>query len=150
MAASALVRGAAQGGRVVVVADAGVRTVQALVRWDPAGHADAELAEREEVGLPPAKRIAVLQGAPGDVQDLLERVTLPADTDQLGPVPVLHRVDNASEGAEATDVQVVLQHADDDGRALVEVHVRPLVWCVWWGGLLLTASALWSALGRRR
>jgi cytochrome c biogenesis factor len=44
-----------------------------------------------------------------------------------------------------TDVQVVLRDADDDGRALVEVHVRPLVWFVWWGGLLLGASALWWA-----
>jgi cytochrome c-type biogenesis protein CcmF len=44
-----------------------------------------------------------------------------------------------------TDVQVVLRDADDDGRALLEVHVRPLVWFVWWGGLLLAASALWAA-----
>ena len=44
-----------------------------------------------------------------------------------------------------TDVQVVLRDADDDGRALVEVHVRPLVWFVWWGGLLIGASVLWGA-----
>jgi cytochrome c biogenesis factor len=43
------------------------------------------------------------------------------------------------------DVQVALRDADDDGRALLEVHVRPLVWFVWWGGLLIGASALWGA-----
>jgi cytochrome c biogenesis factor len=40
------------------------------------------------------------------------------------------------------DVQVVLRDADDAGRALLEVHARPLVWCVWGGGALLAASAL--------
>ena len=42
------------------------------------------------------------------------------------------------------DVQVVLRDAGDDGEALLEVHVRPLVWLVWWGGLLLGGSALWA------
>jgi cytochrome c biogenesis factor len=45
-----------------------------------------------------------------------------------------------------TDVQVVLRDADDDGRALLEVHVRPLVWCIWWGGLLLAGAALTAAV----
>lgn len=44
------------------------------------------------------------------------------------------------------DVQVVLRDADDDGRALLEVHVRPLVWCVWWGGLVLAAAAFRAAV----
>ena len=44
-----------------------------------------------------------------------------------------------------SDVQVVLRDADDAGRALLVVHVRPLVWWVWWGGLLLAASAAWAA-----
>jgi cytochrome c biogenesis factor len=47
-----------------------------------------------------------------------------------------------------TDVQVALRDADDDGRALLEVHVRPLVWFVWWGPLLLAAACLRSAAGR--
>jgi len=48
-----------------------------------------------------------------------------------------------------TDVQVALRNADDDGRALLEVHVRPLVWCIWWGGLLLGAAALAAQLDGR-
>lgn len=41
-----------------------------------------------------------------------------------------------------TDVLVALRGADDDGRVLLEVHVRPLVWWVWWGAALLVAGAL--------
>lgn len=45
-----------------------------------------------------------------------------------------------------TDVQVALRDADDDGRALLEVHVRPLVWFVWWGPLLLALACGRAAL----
>jgi cytochrome c biogenesis factor len=44
-----------------------------------------------------------------------------------------------------SDVQVALRDADDDGRALLEVHVNPLVWWIWWGALLLTAAGVWAA-----
>jgi cytochrome c-type biogenesis protein CcmF len=42
------------------------------------------------------------------------------------------------------DVQVLLRQADDDGRALLLVHVRPLVTWVWWGGLLVVAGGALS------
>ena len=66
LGAAALVVPAADGGRlgrVVVVADAGLPPVQALVRWDPAWHAGRELAARREVGFPPAVRMASVEGA---------------------------------------------------------------------------------------
>lgn len=88
MAAAALVRGSTDGGRVVLVGDAAIRSVQALVRWDPVGFAQAELADREAVGLPPARRIAVLRGPAADLRDLLARCDLPATTEQLGPAAV--------------------------------------------------------------
>lgn len=53
--AASLVRGQgdpATGGVVVVVAEPTLRPVQALVRWDPVGHAQRELAERAELGFP--------------------------------------------------------------------------------------------------
>jgi primosomal protein N' (replication factor Y) len=84
MAAAALVAPAADGGRVIVVADSSLATVQALVRWDPAGHASTELAARAELGFPPAVRMAALDGAPEALADL----ELPAGTEVLGPVPV--------------------------------------------------------------
>jgi primosomal protein N' (replication factor Y) len=124
MAASALVRSASESGHVVVVADASIRAVQALVRWDPVRFAEAELAERDQVGLPPARRVAVLQGAPDDVDDLLARLTLPDGTEQLGPVPVRpdQRQKDAASPSEsrsaAPQVRVVLRATRRSGNAL--------------------------------
>ncbi|MGH3769437.1 MAG: primosomal protein N' [Pseudonocardiaceae bacterium] len=84
MAAAAMVEPATDGGRVVVVADASLTAVQALVRWDPAGHASAELAARAELGFPPSVRMAALDGAP----EMLADLDLPAGAEVLGPVPV--------------------------------------------------------------
>ncbi|MCQ4080139.1 primosomal protein N' [Streptomyces sp. RB6PN25] len=89
LAASALVRPAAEGGRVVVLAEPTQRPVQALVRWDPAGFAVRELAERAELGFPPVSRMAAVSGRPAAVADLLEAAELPDGTDVLGPVPLL-------------------------------------------------------------
>ncbi|MEV6316820.1 primosomal protein N' [Streptomyces sp. NPDC051776] len=88
LAAAALVRGQDDGGTVVVVAEPTLRPVQALVRWDPAGHAVRELAERAELGFPPVSRMAALVGRPDDVQDLLSTIQLPVGTEVLGPVPL--------------------------------------------------------------
>jgi primosomal protein N' (replication factor Y) (superfamily II helicase) len=86
MAASALVRSRADGGVVAVVAESAIPTVQALIRWDPVGHADAELNSRGEVGLPPATRMAVVDGAPDAVHALLDTAELHDTAEQLGPV----------------------------------------------------------------
>ncbi len=83
--AAALVRPADRGGRVVVVADAGARAVQSLVRWDPVGFAERELVERQSAGLPPAVRLAVLTGSAEGVDDVLARADLPDTVDVLGP-----------------------------------------------------------------
>jgi primosomal protein N' (replication factor Y) (superfamily II helicase) len=84
-AASLVVPGAA-GGRVVVVADAGLPAVQALIRWDPVTHAERELAERAEVGFPPAVRMAAVTGPAGAVGRLLTGAVLPASAEVLGPI----------------------------------------------------------------
>ena len=86
MSASALVRGRGGGGVVTVVAESSIRTVQALIRWDPIGHAEAELAGRTEVGLPPSVHIATVDGTADAVRALLEEVQLPGGADLLGPV----------------------------------------------------------------
>ena len=73
------------GGRVVVMADAAEPVVQALVRWDPAGHAAAELAARAEVGFPPAVRMAAVEGSAAAVAEVLGELGVgPAGLD-LGP-----------------------------------------------------------------
>jgi primosomal protein N' (replication factor Y) len=88
MNAAALVRPAAAGGTVVVVADQSQPAVQALVRWDPATFADRELAARSELRFPPFARMAALTGPAGAVHALLDAASLPAAAEVLGPVPV--------------------------------------------------------------
>ncbi|TQE26763.1 primosomal protein N' [Streptomyces ipomoeae] len=86
--AAALVRDQGAGGTVVVVAEPTLRPVQALVRWDPVGHAVRELAERAELGFPPVSRMAAVSGAVGVVDDFLAGAELPPDAEVLGPVLV--------------------------------------------------------------
>jgi len=88
LAASALVRPGPAGGRVVVLAESGLAPVQALLRWDPAGAADRELADRVRLRFPPAVRMAALIGSAAAVADLLATAALPGSADVLGPVPV--------------------------------------------------------------
>jgi primosomal protein N' (replication factor Y) len=87
LTAAALARPAPAGGKVVVVADGSLGPVQALLRWDPGGFAARELAERRELGFPPAARMASVTGRPEAVADLLAVARLPDETEVLGPVP---------------------------------------------------------------
>ena len=86
--AGSLVRGQSDGGTVVVVAEPTLRPVQALVRWDPVGHAQRELAERAELGFPPVSRMAAVTGTPAAVEAFLAAAELPGDAEVLGPVPL--------------------------------------------------------------
>ncbi|WP_231977629.1 primosomal protein N' [Mycobacterium sp. E2989] len=86
MSAAALVRARGDGGMVLVVAESSIPTVQSLIRWDPVGHADSDLAARTEVGLPPSVHIAALDGAAEAVAALLDEAGLPDGADVLGPV----------------------------------------------------------------
>ncbi len=83
--AAALVR---PGGAVVVGADAGTPAVQALVRWDAAGFAARELADRVELAFPPATRMAALTGPPAALAELLGAARLPDTAAVVGPVAV--------------------------------------------------------------
>ncbi|MEV6172215.1 primosomal protein N' [Streptomyces sp. NPDC051954] len=88
IAAAALVRPQGDGGTVVVVAEPTLRPVQALVRWDPVGHAVRELGERAELGFPPVSRMAAVSGPREAVAVFLEAVELPREAQVLGPVPL--------------------------------------------------------------
>ncbi len=131
-AAAALVRPAADGGVVVLLADANLSAVQALVRWDPAGFADRELDERAAVGLPPAARVAELVGSSTDVADLLARTNLPAAAHVLGPVP----------WSEPASARPPLDSVDHPARVRALVTVPPAL-----GGVL--ARELRAAAGVR-
>ncbi|QES51075.1 primosome assembly protein PriA [Streptomyces venezuelae] len=88
LGASSLVR---PDGTVVIVAEPTLRPVQALVRWDPVGHALRELAERAQLGFPPVSRMASVAGAAEAVASFLAAVELPPDAEVLGPVPLPSR-----------------------------------------------------------
>jgi primosomal protein N' (replication factor Y) len=83
--AAALVR---PGAPVVVLAEATLPAVQALIRWDPVTFSERELAERAELGFPPAVRMASVTGPPEAVADFVGAACLPGRAEVLGPVPV--------------------------------------------------------------
>ncbi|WP_433597794.1 primosomal protein N' [Nocardia sp. CA-135953] len=85
MSAATLVR---NHGQVIVMAEPSLPTVQALLRWDPVGHARAEVAGRAEVGFPPAVRMAAIDGTADSIAELLSAAKLPDHVDILGPVPL--------------------------------------------------------------
>ena len=96
LAVAALVRPARDGGLLLVVGDAGLAVVQTLMRADPAGFAERELAQRRAARLPPATRLATIEGPLGAVEPLLQAGTVatvtghdwPEPTEVLGPVDV--------------------------------------------------------------
>lgn len=113
LTATALVRPATQGGRVVLLGEAGTSAVQALVRADPDGFANRELAERAALAFPPVARLAALEGASADVANLLAATELPASAQVLGPVPIAR--DNADDAATS---RTVVRVPRADGRQL--------------------------------
>ena len=127
--AAALVRA---GGRVVAVGAPEHSSLQALVRWDPAGFAEREAAARAEAHLPPASRLATVTGDPGAVDDVVTLLDLPDGTEVLGPVPdgdqsrVVLRVPRAA----GTALSLALGEAQRvrSARKLdaVRIHVDPV------------------------
>jgi primosomal protein N' (replication factor Y) len=113
MTAAALVRARGDGGVVMVVAESSLPTVQSLIRWDPVGHAEAEVVARAEVGLPPSVHMAAIDGTAGAVAALLDEARLSdqesVDADLLGPVdlpPGVRRPAGTPAGAPVTRMLV--------------------------------------------
>ncbi|MFJ2823521.1 primosomal protein N' [Streptomyces toxytricini] len=110
IAAASLVRA---DGQVVVVAEPTLRPVQALVRWDPAGHAARELAERAQLGFPPVSRMAAVAGRGEALEAFLDAAELPPDAEVLGPVPLPGR-----RGAPSPGERVLIRVPPGSGAAL--------------------------------
>ncbi len=108
--AGALVRPPSTGGRVLAVGDPGDPVLQALLRWDPAGLAERETAERRSAHLPPASRVASLVGGSDAVTGLVEALELPPGAEVLGPVPV--------GSAASDDVRTIVRVPRSAGTAL--------------------------------
>jgi primosomal protein N' (replication factor Y) len=115
--AAALVR-PGPAGAVVVVAEAGLPAVQALIRWDPVTHAERELDERRELGFPPAVRMASLTGPADAVQGLLAATALPPAAQLLGPVPAAAGRPSGSAGTDQDTVRFLVRAPRPAGAAL--------------------------------
>jgi primosomal protein N' (replication factor Y) len=131
MNAAALVR---PRGPVIVLADGSLTPVQALIRWDAVTYAERELAERRDLGFPPAVRMASLTGTPQSVRELVDAAGLPQDAEVLGPVDVgegqeraLVRVERAR-GVALSRLLKTAQAARSTRRTtdVVRVRVDPL------------------------
>ncbi|MGW6004964.1 primosomal protein N' [Oerskovia enterophila] len=103
LAAAGLVRSAREGGQVLLVGDAAPGPTNALVRWDPAGFADRELAERRELDLPPAVRVAAVTGDRQAVDAVVARVGLADASTTLGPVEVTEGAGRPARGGPGRD-----------------------------------------------
>lgn len=99
LTAAALARGAGpDGGRgdgttagVVVLCGVPdgvvVPAIEALVRWDPAWLANRELAERDDLSLPPAAALAAMVGPRSALNRGVELIRWPDGVERIGPVP---------------------------------------------------------------
>jgi primosomal protein N' (replication factor Y) (superfamily II helicase) len=113
LAAAALVRA---GGTVLVHAEAALPVTQALIRWDPVTFAERELADRAELGFPPAVRMAAVTGDPEAVASLLADV---AGFEVLGPVPA--EPGSTQQQADQEDkVRALLRAPRERGAALAK------------------------------
>ncbi|WP_231885504.1 primosomal protein N' [Kocuria sp. ICS0012] len=122
--AAALVRASSDGGTVVVTADLD-RAVSALVRWDPAGHAERELRERHELGLPPAVRTAALTGPRDAVDATLRDLALPERVRVVGPAPVEQTPGNGADLAETVTNDAATLDGADAARSWERGGNRP-------------------------
>lgn len=132
LAIAAAVRPADVGGTVIVVADAGITAVQAIIRWDPVGFAVAELAARAELGFPPAVTMAAVDGGARTVGAFVDSVTLPPSGTVLGPVGLPQGVRAPAGAADAGPddgplerilLRVTRGHGRELTRALTAAHI---------------------------
>jgi primosomal protein N' (replication factor Y) len=129
----ALVRPAADGGRVVAVGEASAMVLQALVRSDPVGFAIRDLADRTEALLPPAAVVATITAALAVLEELPDQWRLPAETMILGPVALAddeYRIVvsvNRSSGPRLAQALKELQAARSTRKAqAIRVQVDPV------------------------
>jgi primosomal protein N' (replication factor Y) (superfamily II helicase) len=115
LTAAALVR---PEGTVLVHADAGLPVAQALIRWDPVTFAERDLAERTELGFPPAVRMAAVTGEPGAVASILRGIDPRFEV--LGPIPVEQPQQALAAGACEEEVRALVRASRADGAALAK------------------------------
>jgi primosomal protein N' (replication factor Y) (superfamily II helicase) len=116
LAAAALVR---PGGTVLVHADRSLLATQALVRWDPVTFAERDLAERAELGFPPAVRMAAVSGEPAAVASIIKGMGQAFEI--LGPVPLEQPAQPAQQAVQPEDqVRALVRAPRAEGSALAK------------------------------
>lgn len=105
MNACALVASQANGGQVICTAEDS-SVLGALIRWDPAGYASRELAERHELSLPPAVRTAAITGPRVSVEEFVRVLGL----DEFDPATGIRVID---------PVPLSDDDEDDEYRAII-------------------------------
>jgi primosomal protein N' (replication factor Y) len=116
LAAAAMVR---PGGTVLVHAEASLSATQALVRWDPVTFAERDLAERAELGFPPAVRMAAVSGEPAAVASIIKGMG--QEFEILGPVPLEQPAQPAQQAAQPEDqVRALVRAPRAEGAALAK------------------------------
>ena len=115
---AAMVRPADRGGRVLVVGEPDIREVQALIRWDPIGYAQRELAERAALRLAPAVRVAQLTGPALATAELADRIA-----EELGPA-IVRRSGPLPGPREESEVAWLLAVSFADGPRLAQALAR--------------------------
>jgi primosomal protein N' (replication factor Y) len=120
---------------VLAVGDPAHPALQALVRWDHAGFAQREIAERRTAHLPPASRVATLSGDPDDLAAAIPTLALPPGAEVLGPVPdgagaatttqpITQRYVIRVPRASGADLSAALQRLQAQRSARKEPHLR--------------------------
>ncbi|MBT0568020.1 primosomal protein N' [Williamsia sp. CHRR-6] len=128
LATATLVRPAAAGGTMVIVAEASLPVVQATIRWDPVGFAVAEVAARAELSLPPAVTMIAVDGSATAVGAFMQALELPDEAQTLGPVPLPPGARPPSGSESADDVErILLRIKRSGGRDLVAALRRAQV-----------------------
>lgn len=141
MAAAALARAGAAVVLAGVPTHAGLRPVEALVRWDGRWLADRELAERRELALPPTRRTATITGPADIVAELPAQLADEGALEVWGPLPLARPAPGvgrarsadgdpgpagAAPGPEASAARLVLRAASPTGEDLLPQVVREL------------------------
>lgn len=82
---ASLVRDRSAGGVLLIGADARSRAVQAVLRADPVGWAERELAERVQARVPPAVAVATIDGEADSAAGVAREVGRTLGVDPIGP-----------------------------------------------------------------
>ena len=114
LAVAALVRPGEAGGTVLLVGEPSDRQVQAMLRVDPVGYAERELAERRATGFPPAAKLVTIEGDLTLLGQIAEVLQPPEGVDLRGPFEV-----PAGRNEEGTPARLTLRSPLGQGPQLV-------------------------------